>query len=353
MNRKLRVAVAGALTVLVGAAYAGHASGDGLPLPLDASQTGVTTPDGSVRYQSVATEDQTVVMRTDGDGVIDRSSFLDGMLTIPAVAYDGTSSGLSANGETLVLIRPRTRFPRAETTFAVLDTRRLHLRDTFTLAGDFSFDAISPDGRTMYLIEYADRRDPTQYHVRSYDLERGVLSPQPIVDPSESAEEMYGSPVSRAMSPDGRWAYTLYDGNEHPFIHALDTERGEAVCIDLEMLHRIVYGDGGTALQPSPDGSTLTVVAPRGPTAIVDTETFEVSEPPAEEPPVDSGTDDSGGAPWLAIGLGALAAVALLAVAVRRRQRSRAVGSDDLERLVRVDEQPEVSERERERDPVR
>jgi hypothetical protein len=45
---------------------------------------------------------------------------------------------------------------------------------------------------------------------------------------------MTGSPVTRAMSPGGRWAYTLYahaDGTA--FFHALDTVRLAAVCVDL------------------------------------------------------------------------------------------------------------------------
>ena len=48
---------------------------------------------------------------------------------------------------------------------------------------------------------------------------------------------MRGQPLSRAMSPDGRWAYTLYDGNgETPFVHALDTSRATARCIDLDAI---------------------------------------------------------------------------------------------------------------------
>ncbi len=39
-------------------------------------------------------------------------------------------------------------------------------------------------------------------------------------------------PLSRTMSPDGRWAYTLYSGDEN-FVHALDTADGQARCIDL------------------------------------------------------------------------------------------------------------------------
>jgi hypothetical protein len=41
--------------------------------------------------------------------------------------------------------------------------------------------------------------------------------------------------LSRAMSSNGRWAYTLYDGaGATPFVHALDTVARSARCIDLE-----------------------------------------------------------------------------------------------------------------------
>ena len=76
---------------------------------------------------------------------------------------------------------------------------------------------------------------------------------------------MRGYPITRATSPDGRWAYTLYDGaGAHPFIHALDTTGGEAACIDLDALTGrqdlagLTLGLGG-------DGEELTVRDAQGP----------------------------------------------------------------------------------------
>ena len=114
-----------------------------------------------------------------------RERRLRGWFSIPAVAYDGSPSGLSADGRTLVLISPRTRFPRRRTTFAVVDTRRLRVRRRVALRGDFSFDAISPDGRTLYLIEYSPARLP-KYAVRAYDLRAGRLLAAPVVDPQRA-----------------------------------------------------------------------------------------------------------------------------------------------------------------------
>jgi hypothetical protein len=343
MNRRLRVFAVGALTLLASGVFASTGSGDGLPVPFDASQTGVTNSAADIRYHAVEAGEGTLVMRQRSDGLIMRSRFIEGRWGIPAVAYDGTASGLSEDGETLVLINPRDQFPRADTPFLVFDADRLRITDRFTLDGDFSFDAISPDGQKMYLIHYLSRRDPTQYEVRSYDLEGGSLDPKPIVDPNEEGEEMYGSPMTRATSPDGRWAYTLYDGAHHPFIHALDTERGEAVCIDLDpgavpprQLWRMT-------LDPSPDGSTLTVThSKHGPVAIVDTKSFNVGEP-AASPSTEDGSDH-GGAPWLAIALGALATTGIALAAISRRRRTSRPKADDLEQLVRVNGAPEPTD---------
>jgi hypothetical protein len=310
--------------------------------------TGVVSPDGDDRYTAIATRNGTVIQRISTEnGVVERTRFIRGEALIPAVAFDGSPGGLSADGSTLVLTEPAFRFPQRDSVFQVLETIRLRVVDTVRLDGTWTYDALSADGRWMYLIEYTSRKDPTAYEVRRYELDRGRLDPQPIVDPEESSEDMYGLPMTRATSADGRWAYTLYDGAEHPFIHALDTERGAAVCIDLDPgavpRQRLIR----MSLDPSPDGTTLTVRDPKeGPVAIVDTNSFEVSDPPAPE----AASDDSSGAPWLAIALGLV--VAGLAATTIVRRRSRSVPPDDLERLVRIDGEP-AEERERVQDPAR
>ena len=127
--------------------------------------------------------------------------------------------------------------PPLDTTFAVISTARFAVTRTFTLQGDYSFDAISKDGGTMFLIQYTSAADPTRYAVRAYDLTASRMVPRPIVDPRERGDAMRGSPITRTTSRDGRWAYTLYDGaGRTPFVHALDTSRRQARCIDLPML---------------------------------------------------------------------------------------------------------------------
>ena len=204
-------------TIVIAAALAAFAvapapaPADGLPFgSIDAGWTGVTAAGASARYVALPAGGDTLVARVlrDGGQVL-RSRMLHGRFTIPAVALDGTPAGLSADGRTLVLIRPRVGFPQARTTLRVLRAGLLRVRREIALPGDFSFDALAPDGKRIYLIQYTSRRDPAHYRVRAYDTAAGRLLPGAIVDPREPGEQMRGYPLTRATSTDGRWAYTL------------------------------------------------------------------------------------------------------------------------------------------------
>jgi hypothetical protein len=286
---------------------------DGLPaVGIDASP--LAAPTGEFEYTTERARAGTRLVESARYGGPLRERRLAGSFSIPAVAYDGSPSGISADGRTLVLITPRTRYPRKRTTFAVVDARRLTIRRRLSLHGDFSFDALSPDGRTMYLIQYSPR-NVADYAVRAYDLRARRLYPEPVVDPREPDEPMTGAPVTRAASVDGRWAYTLYSSPAHPFVHALDTERRTAVCIDLDDLRGSVWG---ATLQLR--GRRLDVVGRAGAlVARIDTRTHRVVERPT------SGTEGAGdaGTSWLPM----LAPTAVLAVMLalgRRRRLARA-----------------------------
>jgi hypothetical protein len=275
----------------------------------------VSAPGGDVEYVAKRAKRDTVLraQRLDGGPVL-RSLDLGGRYSVPAVAYDGSPSGLSADGRTLVLINPRKRWPRKRTTFAVVDARRMELRRHIRLRGDFSFDAISPDGRLVYLIEYLSPRDVTAYAVRAYDMRARRLFKEPVVDPSEPDEDMSGVPLSRVSDAEGRWAYTLYSGAEHPFVHALDTERRTAVCIDLDLRNL-----RGAALEMN--GGGLDVVGDSGLLARIDTATHRVIAAPGKRPArAKSEADASAGTPWLLIA--APTAALLLLGAISRRRRS-------------------------------
>jgi len=303
------------------------ARADGLPvLGVDVGRSGVATRDNGSRYVTVAVGTKTLVERvaTRG-GQILGSRLLAGTFTIPAVAYDGSASGLSADGKTLVLIQPRRSFPRAETAFAFLSTHTLRRLARVTLHGDFSFDAISPRGKLMYLIEYNDPRNPFRYRVRAYDMQDGRLLAAPVVDPREHTDRMRGSPLTRTTSVDGRVAYTLYDGGgATPFVHALDTSRRTARCIDLAMLAGRSYL-WQLRLFLSRDGRILSVRDQQDVEAVIDTHTFRVttSQPLAAPRPMHHGSPFPLAAVVLATALPLLGAVVAIA---RFRQRPARTG---------------------------
>lgn len=296
----LLIALALAALLLVPAT----AAADGLPaVGIDAKP--LSLPGGDVAYVTESARDSTRLIERARYGGPLRERRLRGAFSLPAVAYDGSPGGLSADGRTLVLISPRLRYPRRRTSFAVVDTGRLAVRRRLGLKGDFSFDAISPDGRLLYLIQY-NPRNFGEYAVRAYDLGTRRLLHRPVVDPREADEPMTGVPVTREASSDGRWAYTLYDSPEHPFVHALDTEERTAVCIDLDDLNKV----WGASL--SLRGATLYVLGPRGRVlARIDTRTHRLVKPRAQRA-------EDGGTSWLPLAA-PTAALLLLAAVTRRR----------------------------------
>lgn len=326
----IRRALAGAATAALALAIlAGPAAADGLPLPVEESPSGVASPDGASRYLAVTLGDHTAILAQDArSGAVSSRSDLAGRFGIPLVAYDATAGGLSADGRTLVLIKPRNGFPRRATTFAVYSTARrsLRLRRILRLRGDFSYDALSRDGRSLFLINYISRTDPTKYRVRVYDLARGRLDPKAIVDPREAPDEMNGLPLSRATSRDGRWAYTLYQraGGE-PFIHALDTRDRKAVCIDL---HDPLLEQGELRLLSAAGGARLDVRRRGTLLATVDTATFRVRSGPAavraaRAAPVDNNAP--GPHPlWPAVGVALLVLLVAGRLVARRRRHAPA-----------------------------
>jgi hypothetical protein len=308
MTARALLLVSASLAIL--AALPAPAAADGLP-GTGVVASPVSAPGGDVEYVAERAKRNTILreQRLDGGRVL-RDLDLRGRYSVPAVAYDGSPSGLSADGRTLVLINPRKRWPRTRTTFSVIDAKRMRLRRHMSLRGDFSFDAISPDGRLVYLIEYLSPRDVTAYAVRAYDMRARRLLPEPVVDPSEPDEDMSGVPMSRVSDEEGRWAYTLYRGNEYPFVHALDTERRTAVCIDLDGVPR----PSGLDLR----GDRLDVLNGRGRViATIDTATHRViaRRKPRQAPAAEG---SAAGTPWLAIA-GPTAALLLLAAMARRR----------------------------------
>lgn len=291
-------------------------------------KAGTFAPGGSERLITRrAGEDTLVAALRRRDGAFLRSRTVRGRWGVAPVAFDGATTGLSANERVLVLVRPERRYPPTSTRLAVLDARSLAVRREIPLAGFFTLDAVSPDGRWAYLIQY-ESENVLDYRVRALDTATGRLAARDIVDPRSPGEQMGGLPMTRAASHDGRWAYTLYGGGEETFIHALDTTGRTAACIDLEML--APDSDlSGYRLHVSSDGARIDVRAPdRTLVANVDAHTFAVSEPgapsepaaPAARQPSTQPPDDDG-FPWLAVFLVAgLGGAGALAVAIARHR---------------------------------
>lgn len=266
MNRRLLIVVSCCIALWTVA----PAGADGPPQGVTPDGAGVASPNGKVRYLTVPGASRTLLEEVNvRDGTLQTWRWLDGALAIPAIAWHGT--GLSQDGKTLVLVTDPWHTGSA--TFLLLRTPYLTTERVVTLKGAWSFDAISPHGRTLYLIQGL----PGRYLVRAYDLRRGRLLKGVIADRREKGP-MTGAPVMRATTNDGRWAYTLYlRGNGTGFIHALDTVGRTAVCIDLPWEAMDAWAWDGQ-LWVSRDGRTLHLRqrGTNGRRAVVDTRTWRL-----------------------------------------------------------------------------
>jgi hypothetical protein len=258
------------LAAAVAASAAGAAGG---PTPGIAYGWDGVRADTALRYVTLPGMGSTAVsaIRT-RDGRVLRYGTLAGELGIPLVAFDGTAGGLSHDGATLVLASWTPQFtPDTKTTFAVLGTRSLREKQRFELPGLWAFDALSPDGSTIFAVRYLSPSAPDRYEVRAIDARTGTVAAGAIVDKREPDEEMRGQPLSRTTDVAGRWAYTLYgkpDGTG--FVHALDTVKRAAACIDLPW-HGVQDALWGVRMSVDRGGTTLTLHQQgRGRLAVVD-----------------------------------------------------------------------------------
>jgi hypothetical protein len=230
MRRLAALAVTAALALAV-------VSGAGAVGPWLGTSDGPLAAPGTdaVSFTATAGEGSTLVAARSRGRTVSRLA-LPGTWGLPLVTMNGAVGGVSTNGRTLVLSQPYDGSGglQRRSSFAVLGTSPLEVRRTISLAGDFGFDALSPDGRWLYLIQHVSEQRVLDYRVRAYDLRAGRLLPGVVADRRQRDWTMTGMPVARAASPDGRWVYTLYSaGDNYPFVHALDTRSRTAVCVGL------------------------------------------------------------------------------------------------------------------------
>ena len=217
----------------------------------------------------------------DRDAKVLRSRVVLGSLGVPSVTFSGEDvEGTWAKGRRLVLASS-IYDDLTRTRFVTLDTRTLETLRTVTLRGSFAFDALSPDGRRLYVLHYPlGVNGGIRYVVRSIDLRTGRLEPGAIVDKTEPGERMNGVALTRAWSRSGSWAYTLYNGGtSHAFVHALNTRTRTARCIDLPWEGEAQSVLDGARLAVGAAG-ILTLADRRGSIlARIDTRSFAVTLP--------------------------------------------------------------------------
>jgi hypothetical protein len=233
---------------------------------------------------ATALSTKTLIRHLEADNGFEADAItLDGAWRLPTIGSDPSSVGLSADRSIVALVpgAPAAGISR----FAIVDLANRRLSKVIQLKGAFEFDAISPDGSTLYVVEHLDAAAGGRYQVRAVDVRNGLLKDGVIIDKTKPNEQMAGYPLEQLRLAHGL-VLTVYRGTEHPFIHALDTVNGGAVCIDLPATRNDGSDrsdDWGLAL--SPDKSMVYAVnASLGVAAVVDALSLEIRRVASFEP---------------------------------------------------------------------
>jgi hypothetical protein len=189
---------------------------------------------------------------------------------MPSVAHagfpaDGSQvlSALSFNARWLALREETSQSSVADTHIIVIDTQRMRVVADKTLHDMFGLDAITADGKILYLIQSLPNVGYGAYQVRSFDVARSVLDSKVIVERGEKPGSMSGEAWTRVWSRDGSWLYTLYVENSgHAFVHALNLQARKTLCLDFPPISKNISLMAHFTLSASPDGRTLYAVNP-------------------------------------------------------------------------------------------
>ena len=222
-------------------------------------------------------------------------------LTLPGVyAFANEAgpapAGFSPNGRWLVLVGDAG----AKSRFAIVDTSLVRLAAFAEVPGPFTYDAISDDGTSLYLIERitpeAARDLPGVsaaygYRVRVYDVPAAKMADTLVVDVKLAAQTdatnaetridgiMSGIYQSSVPSRDGRWNFSFYyNPSRGPFVHVLHLDSRSAFCIlDLPLVSSGFEKRLGWSLALTPSGTTLYAVnGPLGLISVIDATTLKV-----------------------------------------------------------------------------
>jgi hypothetical protein len=266
----------GSLLVVLGALALPAVAAAAYPAPF-AVQGGAGLPnlDGSVRYVAQPFGANTRISAF-GDEAAVRSVVLRGDYGIATLTQNGLTGGMFHDGSAFVT---QSLGLKSTSSFVVIGTKDLVPLQTIKLKGTFGFDALSPDGSKLYLIQHTSSQDVQHYIVRAYNLRTHTLMKGRVADKTQKSWVMQGWAVDRATSADGRWAYTLYSNpGGYPFVHALDTVRGVAHCIGVPW-----RGDQNEPwnmrLTLSDDARILAVERKSGTFVSIDVTTWKISYP--------------------------------------------------------------------------
>jgi WD40 repeat protein len=164
----------------------------------------------------------------------------------------------SSSGRWLALVRSGNNVKA--TSFAVVDAQRRVVAHRLRLAKRWDVDAISRDGKRLFLVQWFPSKNTPSYGIRLYDLVHSRLAEVPVKSQDAS---MVGTPWTAVASADGRRLLTLYvTPSGGSFVHALDLRAGTATCIDLPDKNvdlgslgaytTVLSGDGGTLFAANP-----------------------------------------------------------------------------------------------------
>ena len=126
---------------------------------------------GYVNYVAIPSWGGSTIQVVD-DGKVDRWRNFSRSYGVPIAAYDGSTTGLSADERTLVLSEVSNDYPPKRSRMVVLNPFDLRPRNRLSLPGAYTVHALSPDGRFIYLIRYPDPiGDIDRHELTVYDVE--------------------------------------------------------------------------------------------------------------------------------------------------------------------------------------
>ncbi len=184
---------------------------------------------------------------------------LDAQFRVPIVTTRGMRAGPSSDGSTLALVASSSG-TSADTRFIVVTQSTT---TNITLPGQWTFDAISPNGRTLYLAQSVGG---DTYVIRPVDVATGragvALKVKSVtVDRNGQVDDgptMEGLPIERITSQQHAFILTLYDGPGFPFVHALQARDSFTLCYDLPGSMKSIVNE--LTLRSTTDATTFNVV---------------------------------------------------------------------------------------------